>query len=442
MFFSDMGIVNADQFSNELATARGALNSASHVCNLKQDRFHFSLGLAAALLNNQITILPPSDAPEAIIASLEGANSPVILGGTIEQAGIATYIDFPPAATLTEDTQKTFEALANSSAEIRVFTSGTTKKPECNVKTWNMLRAGASITDEILRGIDADPNSIALLGTTPPRHMFGLEATIFATLGFGRCTYRDTIFFPADLERALEVAREFAFTKLVLVTSPAHLRFLEPTILAAPEICCVLSATAPLPLGQAERLEVRSDLKVMEIYGSTETGSLATRRTTHGETWTPSAGFRLKQTPQNCVAVAPHLPNPVPLGDEVEIKSDGRFVLLGRTGDMVSIRGKRNRLSSLNAILAEAPGIVDGVFLHVKKQESDLLAIAVVPHERSAQSEADLKQAIRRHLMRYVEPSFVPKRILILDALPRTPTGKLSNEKINVLAKKAGVVDW
>lgn len=441
MFFSDKGVVTADQFSNDLAAVRGVLGSASHVCNLKQDRFHFSLGLAAALLNNQITILPPSDAPETIIASLEGAESPVILADTNEQARIAPCIDFPPAATLTVDTQETFEALTRSSTEIRVFTSGTTKKPECNVKTWKMLRTGASITDEILRGIDADPDRIALLGTTPPKHMFGLETTIFTALSYGRCTYRDTIFFPADLEKAIEVAREFAFTKLVLVTSPAHLRFLEPAILAAPEICCVLSATAPLLPSQAERLEARRRLKVMEVYGSTETGTLAMRRMTQGEAWTPSAGFRLEQNLQNCVAIAPHLPTPVPLGDEVEIKSDGRFVLLGRTGDMVNIRGKRSRLSSLNAFLAEAPGIIDGVFLHVKKQESDLLAIAVVPYDRGAQSEAELKQAVRRYLMRYIEPSFVPKRILVLDALSRTPTGKLSDEQVNVLAKKAGLVD-
>lgn len=444
LFFSSTGSVSARDFADQLPAMRGALGAASHVCNLMQDRFQFSLGLAAAVLNDQITVLPPSDAPEAIVASLEGAAKPVIIGATARQAGNIPRIDpcIDPLQTdeAAQDTQAVFQTLAKSAAEILVFTSGTTKKPQGHQKSWQILRAGASVTDEILGQIDADAGSIGLLGTTPPRHMFGLEATIFATLGFGWCTYQDTIFYPADLEAALAGAKLAGLSRLVLVTSPAHLRFLEPTILAAPEICCVLSATAPLVTGQAERLEARGGLKVMEIYGSTETGSLAARRTIEGPAWTPAAGFRLLQTPQGCLASAPHLPAPVPLGDEVTLEPDGQFVLLGRTGDMVNIRGKRNRLSSLNAILAEAPGISDGVVLHAKGAQSDQLAIAVVPSVADTQGEAALKQNIRKHLMRYVEPSFVPKRILILDDLARTPTGKLSVETINMLSKKAGIL--
>ncbi len=440
LFFSKEGVVGQDQFAANLNPLRKLLMPASLVCNLQQDRYLFSLGIVATLLNNQTTVLPPSLAPQAIVASMSGARDPVIFAAAPDNDNIARRISFDGTEMTSVGHEDFRSSLKDARAEIRVFSSGTTKHPECNVKTWSMLRGGAAITDQILQGLDVEPDSLALIGTTPHGHMFGLEATVFAALGFGHCVYRDTVFYPADLEAATKVARELGFSKLVLVTSPAHLRFLESTILATPEICCVLSATAPLSRAQAERIEARGGVKVMEIYGSTETGSLAFRRTTQDETWTPAAGFRLVSgTATGCTAGAPHLPEPVLLGDDVDLRPDGHFKLLGRTGDIVSIRGKRNRVSALNAILVEVSEISDGIFLHSKRESNDLLAIAAVPALDNALSETVIKVAIRKHLLRYVDPAFVPKKILIQKEIPRTPTGKVRNEKIDELAKQAGI---
>lgn len=209
--------------------------------------------------------------------------------------------------------------------------------------------------------------------------------------------------------------------------------------MAAPEICCVLSATAPLPRAQAERLESRGGLKVIEIYGSTETGSLAVRRTAEESNWTPYAGFQLSCGGDDYLADAPHLPAAVPLSDEIDIFADGRFSLLGRTGDMISIRGKRSRVSALNSVLIEAPGISDGTFLHVKRDDSDFLAIVVVPSTDTEHALPELKRAIRTYLLRHVESAFVPRKIVFLESLPRSPTGKIPKDKIAELNRLAGV---
>jgi acyl-coenzyme A synthetase/AMP-(fatty) acid ligase len=268
--------------------------------------------------------------------------------------------------------------------------------------------------------------------------MFGLEANIFAALGFGRCCYRDTIFYQADLETALTAARRMGRKRLVLVTSPSHLKFLEPTIMEAPEICCVLSATAPLAQAQAERLEARGDLKVMEIYGSTETGSLAFRRSAYESLWTPAAGFVLSPVEGAVLADAPHLNEPVRLGDDVEIQSDGRFQLLGRIGDMVSIHGKRGRLSAMNAVLSEMPELADGVCLHVKSDNADKLAIVAVPKDRSV-SEDLFRQSVRAHMLKYFDPTFVPKRVLIDARINRTLTGKIGRAEMQSLISRSGL---
>lgn len=444
LFFSKDGVITQQQFSADLDSLRARLDGAATLCNLLQDRYEFSLALVAGLLNQQPIVLPPSLAPEAIRASIAKAPNPVILSNTPEHARLAPCLSasaLPPSTATGTGTGMTGYAapLQDNPTEIRVYSSGSTKQPKCNVKTWEMLRGGAAITDQIIQDLKALPSEVGLLGTTPHGHMYGLEATIFATLGFGHCTYRDTIFYPADLEQAIDAARACGISKLVLITSPAHLRFLEPAILAAPEIICVLSATAPFPAALATRLAARENLKVMEIYGSTETGSMALRQTAFEEAWTMAAGFALQNDQSSCLASAPHLPTPIPLEDEVEHHPDGRFTLLGRAGDMVSMRGKRSRLAALNAILSDVAEISDGVFLHARGSESDTLAIAAAPPQDSALSEAEMRARIRHHLLQHLDAAFVPKKVIFLPQIPRSATGKVTRATIADLLKQAGL---
>ncbi|MEP2716525.1 AMP-binding protein [Pseudophaeobacter sp.] len=439
LFFSKDGIIDQKQFVTDLAALRNQLQGAGSICNLFQDRHQFALGIAAGLLNKQAIILPPSLATEAIRSSIADAPAPVILSNNPEHDALAARLSFEAAQPEQVANWDYATALQDNPTEIRVYSSGSTKQPKCNVKTWKMLRGGAAITDQIIQDFDALPTEVGLLGTTPHGHMYGLEATIFATLGFGHATYRDTIFYPADLEAAIEAARACGISKLVLITSPAHLRFLETAILAAPEIICVLSATAPFPQALAQKLAARESLKVMEIYGSTETGSMALRQTAFEDAWSFSAGFELQKVQKTCLATAPHLPEPIALEDEIEQHPDGRFTLLGRAGDMVSVRGKRSRLPALNAILSEVAGIADGIFLHDKRSESDALAIAVVSPQDSSLSESEIRSLVRRHLLLHLDAAFVPKKLLFLPEIPRSATGKITRTTMLDLLRKAGL---
>ncbi|MFT6457064.1 AMP-binding protein [Pseudophaeobacter arcticus] len=441
LFFSKDGVVDQKQFVTDLAALRRRLQGAGSICNLFQDRYQFALGIVAGLLNRQAIILPPSLAPEAIRSSIADAPAPFILSDNPDHDALAARLPSEYGQSEQVESWDYAASLQDNPTEIRVYSSGSTKQPKCNVKTWKMLRGGAAITDKIIQDLDAQPTEVGLLGTTPHGHMYGLEATIFATLGFGHATYRDTIFYPADLEAAIEVARACGISKLVLITSPAHLRFLEAAILAAPEIICVLSATAPFPQTLAQKLAARENLKVMEIYGSTETGSMALRQTAFEEAWSLSAGFELKKAQATCLATAPHLPDPIALEDEIEQHPDGRFTLLGRAGDMVSVRGKRSQLAALNAILSEVAEISDGVFLHAKRGESDALAIAVVPHPGSSLSEAQIRSLVRRHLLLHLDAAFVPKKLLFLSEISRSATGKITHATTVDLLKKAGMLN-
>ncbi len=439
MCFSGGESITWGHFAADVADLRTRIAPASHICNVSNDRYTFMVGLAAALLNGQITVLPNAAAIGAVSGAVQGCDTPLILGGEDRHDVVAPRLPSVERTGASEDPAKTLTALERADAEIHVYTSGTTSAPRRHVKTWSILAGGAAVTDAILRRIGLSPGQGVLLGTTPHQHMYGLEATIFASLAWGYQCHRGSLFYPADLEAAIAEVEQLGAGPIVLVTSPAHMKYLEPVILQSPAIKGVLSATAPLSDQQAARLEARGDLPVMEIYGSTETGSVAIRRTIEGAFWTPLAGFEFGRVGDAWNATAPHMPGPIPMSDMIDPQPDGGFRLLGRVGDMVSVRGKRTTLAALNAVLEEIAYLADGVVVHQENGGDDRLAIIAVLDPEAQLSHDQARAEIRRDFRAHLDPVFAPRRILFVDALPRGGTGKIPADTLKQLAERAGI---
>ena len=410
-------------FAKEVSRYRPALQSADAICNLASSRFDFSVLLAAALLNGQTVLLPPARADQAVQSVMDGWEAPLCVTG---------LADLPPGGGASPLTPaELLEALAGAKGRMHIFTSGSTGKPVRQIKSWEMLRVGASITHEIVDRAGLSPGNCLIAGTTPHQHMYGLEATIFAGLGFGHVLYDRPVFYPDDLEAVIASADKLELEQIVLVTSPPHLKFLADRIQTHPQIACVVSATAPLSADLARRVESGAARAVYEIYGSTETGSLAWRRTTESDIWAPSVGFTLLPSPDGWRAAAPHLADVIALNDDIELVPDG-FRLLGRRGDMVQVAGKRQSLGALNAVLADCDAISDGVVLREQLAGEDRLHLVVVPGDEPP---ADLKNRIRSHMLSLVDPVFVPRMVHVVDAIPRNATGKVSAEHLALLLR-------
>lgn len=422
LFFGPGGTVGWDQFAGRVAAFGPRLTGAARVCNLAGDRHDFMVGLCAALLGGQTTVLPASRAPQAVAAAMGD--------------GALSLDTLPDLAAAPADPDALRAALAHAPGLVHVFTSGSTGTPTAHVKTWTALAGGADLTHTILALAGLGPEPVALIGTTPHQHMFGLEATVFAGLVGGHALHRGPIFYPADLELAVAQAARAGLRRIALITSPAHLKFLAATVLACPAIALVISATAPLSPTLATRLEARGDLAVFEIFGSTETGSLALRRTAQTESWTPMRGFTLTPGPDGVTATAPHLGGPVLLGDAIAQDPDGRFRLLGRLGDTVHVAGKRTTLAALNLALADTPGLADGVVLRERTAGDDVLTILAVPEPGLGPD--DLAARIRQTMRDRIDPIFVPHRIRFCDALPRSAVGKLAAADLERLARDSG----
>ena len=125
-----------------------------------------------------------------------------------------------------------------------------------------------------------------------------------------------------------------------------------------------------------------------------------------------------------------HLLAPTPIHDVIERLGNGDFLLHGRSADMVNVAGKRSSLAHLNHQLCAVPGVLDGAFFAPDPAAGDavtrLMAFAVAPGLSPA--------ALRRALRARVDPAFMPRPLVLLDALPRNTTGKLPRAALAALA--------
>jgi acyl-coenzyme A synthetase/AMP-(fatty) acid ligase len=257
----------------------------------------------------------------------------------------------------------------------------------------------------------------AVLGTVPFQHMYGLESTIFLPLLGGGILSSRQPFFPADVQTALA---ELPSPRL-LVTTPYHLRKLVDANIEFPQISAIVSATASLSEGLAAEAEIRLGAPVVEIYGSTETGQIATRQPVRQADWQLYDGISLQKEQGAIIASGGHLEGPQLLNDVLELDGTSHFRLLGRNSDMVNVVGKRSSLAYLNHVIAGLTGVSDAVFCipqaDTEHNVARLAAFVVAPGLRP--------DDVHAALLRQLDPVFLPRPIVFLDALPRDGNGKI-----------------
>lgn len=417
--------VSASRFLGEVEHVASQLPSGQHVLNLCRDRYRFAVALSACIVSGRISLLPSTHTPEMVgqmqriapdVFCIVDQDSVVRDGGV--DLPTFRYPESPPMPAVVS----TLDCPAIDCAQViaLVFTSGSSGVPTPHAKRWGSLVRNVRAEAERL-GIGA---AHAILGTVPPQHMYGLESTVLLPLQSGAALHAGHPFYPADICAALESLPR----PRVLVTTPYHLRALISDPATLPVADQLLSATAPLSQDLAREAETRFGAPLHEIYGCTETGQLASRRTVAGLEWHTLADVRLRREGQTLWAEGGHIDSPTCLADAIDLVGDGTvsttFLLHGRHTDQVNIAGKRTSLAYLNHQLNAVPGVQDGVFLLPREEGPDsihrLTALVVAPDL----TPAALTQALRAR----IDPIFLPRPLLFVEALPRNATGKLPSQ--------------
>lgn len=410
------------QFLGVVSAVAQSLPDRQFAINVCEDRRNFMAGFAAALMHQQ-TVLMPSNRSVGAIAEIAAQypDSYILSDGLEGPEGVMQFdcTHLPWGSPV--ETQ--VPMIAGDHVAAIVFTSGSTGRAVPNTKTWASLVRGVELAQQRF----GFSQRTGIVATVPPQHMYGLETSVLVPLITGARVYGGRPFFPEDIRQALSCMGQHS----LLITTPIHLRACVASGLAWPDTESVISATAPLDEALAQQAEAVFKAPVLEIYGCTEAGSLASRQTTRDAIWRLYDGFHIYRQQEQAILSADHLATDVPLSDIVDEVDEQHFRLLGRHQDMLNIAGKRASLMDLNLKLNAVPGVEDAVFVvpDSKVEAVTRLAALVVAPSRN-------EKQIIEDLSRQLDPVFLPRPLYRVDALPRNETGKLTRDALMKLIER------
>jgi acyl-coenzyme A synthetase/AMP-(fatty) acid ligase len=235
------------------------------------DSSWFAAGLFALGNAGRNIVLP--QAPQAGSLSASGAQIDAVLTDQPErfrEFSVLSAGDTPLADCKTPQ-------LPDDAVLIESYTSGSSGAPKCVSKTFAQLRLEVTALE---REWGARLGDALVVSTVPHYHLYGLLVRVLWPLIAGRTFLTTTCLQPPELRRRTTTHR------CIIVSSPAFLSRIDDCreLPPADRVAGVFSSGAPLPDATAEMLQRDWGHAVVEIYGSTETGGVASHQRRAGRT--------------------------------------------------------------------------------------------------------------------------------------------------------------
>lgn len=312
-------------------------------------------------------------------------------------------------------------------AFVFLFTGGSTGKSRLWSKTPANLLGEAM---HLAHMFDVGPAD-RIVSTVPPQHIYGLLGSVLLPFVARAQVLERTCTFPREILQALQKERA-----TVLVGVPIHYRALRSGDLQRFSLRLALSSAAPLDGRDAAFFHEKTGLAITEIYGSTETGGMATRsQGTIDGAWTPYANLEWKITGDRLCVRSPFLSPDLPrnkdgyfmTADRVAGTGENTFTLLGRSDHIVKVAGKRVDLEGVGEKIRQIPGVRDAYVTAVPvsgARQSQIAALVACDL-----SLRELREAIRS----MDEPYGRPRRIRIVRNIPFLPNGKIDRQQVDRL---------
>lgn len=402
------------RFRAAVAGVAGQFRGCGRAALICADSHAFAIGLFGLMHAGTQVVLPANSQP-ATLDALNGAFDQLVDDAVIQ-------------ATSASD--QSLAPLDGEMTEIAFFTSGSTSEPKRVMRSLQMLDREVAVLEQMWgEALGNGP----VMATVSHQHLYGLTFKLLWPLAAGRP-------FEAKTHAVWETVLAGFPPSAILVSSPSHLCRLEGIDPVPPHKrpAAIFAAGAPLSAKAARDTQAVFGCLPWEIFGSTETGAVATRTQVDGdESWTLLPGHRLLAHPEGQLVLhSPYSDAAVETADLVEPRPEG-FRFIGRADRVAKIEGKRVGLGEVETALTALPWVDAAAVVVVPGQVSRLGAAVVL----TAEGRGHLQQLgrfrfsrlLRHELAASQEPAGMPRLWRFVDSLPVRPLGKRRDADILAL---------
>ncbi|HEU5228866.1 MAG TPA: AMP-binding protein [Ktedonobacteraceae bacterium] len=354
-------------------------------------------------------------------------------------------------------------ATQSDDVALLLHTSGTTSRPKIVALTQANLCSSCYNIRAALQLTQQD----RCLNIMPLFHIHGLMAGLLASLAAGASIVCPVGFYPARFFELMNAFHPSWYTAVptihqsILLQAPSHWEVIESRPLRF-----IRSCSSPLPPSVLSELERVFHVPVIEAYGMTEASHQISSNPLPPAERKPGSVGKAAGTQVALMneqgdilpggevgeivirggnVIQGYAANPqanriafsrgwLRTGDQGYLDSSGYLFITGRIKELINRGGEKISPREVDEVLLEHPAIAQAVTFGIPDRRlGEEIAAAVVFHADGQATEKELRTFVAQRLALFK----VPRYIVIVDAIPKGPTGKVQRLS---LAKLLGFV--
>lgn len=418
-FISDNKIIAGSEW---LALCDKLSHQITHCkeCNwllCEDDPFMFSVVFFALLLAKKNIVLAQGSQKKQLDIASESAN--IAIGSSAKYSRLRK---FEPDANASAEISRR-EISENS--QIAFFTSGSTGEPKKVIKYWFQLANELETLDKMW---GQNLENTWIISSVPHKHIYGLLFKVLWPIFANRNVVLDTLIFPEQVDDFCKKLGAVSF-----VSSPVFLtRACDQLEQATRSIKTLFSSGGSLPATTANYYFEQHQIKVHEVYGSTESGGIAWRNAVDDEYWSLFPDHQAEISQDNTLVLkTPFLKIGEHLKTDDRVELQGRkFLLLGRIDRVLKLHEKRISLEEIENELNNHPHVKQSACFVLNADVKAVLCAVIVlsaeaPQVTSSAAKRDTVNLLKDYLTKSFERSVLPKKWRFVERLPHNELGKL-----------------
>ena len=355
------------------------------------------------------------------------------------------------------DPDREVEDVDGDDTAVLLYTSGTTGKPKGAELRHDNLRTNAITTAETVGQIGADD---VLLGALPLFHAFGQTCGLNAAVHAGASV---SLLPRFDADKALQILQEDAVTVFegvpTMFNAMLHATDHEKYDVSSLRLC--VSGGAAMPAEVMRGFEETFGCTILEGYGLSETSPVASfnhpdAERKPGTIGTPLRGVEMKVVDDEGGDLPVGQPGEIVIrgenlmrgywnrpeatqeaivdgwfhtGDVATVDEDGFFTIVDRKKDLILRGGMNVYPREVEEVRYEHEAVAEAAVVAVPDDNlGEEVGAAVVLKQGASATPEELRDWVKERVAAYK----YPRRVWLLDELPKGPTGKILKREVDI----------